>query len=442
MSKVESKYTFGAANEDVELAMDTATAEFDDQQYTGPAKAKLRLLPQARVIIAAELQGPWDPAKLLTGEMLGDYDSLHLRQIGISIPGFAVSRKVSKGSITVEWHPRTEPVQVLGGDSTQIAELYFHLFNFRDILGVTRSQQTVGETTHAIEEIDLAGDGWQVHLQSTVNTRSNLKGLRATGGYALTHVGWSKRNDGSTFSGEQAHRLLSILSFFVSFAKGVCCNPVCPLGCDEDGTTIWSQWSSPSISWRVPISWFDEYHSQQLVALFPGFVRCWRNDDWRNALQEVLYWYLNSNDTNRGIDAGIILTQSAIERLSFEYAVQDRRLMETDGFKKLRASDKFRLLFSSLGIPIDIPVSLTGLIALSQQFKWIDAPHTLTEIRNATVHPDRKHRGKFKDAYFEAWNLGLWLLELAILRICDYTGDYNNRLTSRAAGQVETVPWM
>lgn len=167
----------------------------------------------------------------------------------------------------------------------------------------------------------------------------------------------------------------------------------------------------------------------------------WDNEHWREAIQEVIYWYLNSNHSRRGIDAGIVLTQTAIERFSYEYAVRDRKLIETNGFKDLRASDKFRLLFSSLNIPIAIPGCLSEMTRLRKQFNWLDSPHALTEMRNSLVHPEHKRRGQYADAYFEAWKLGLWYLELALLRICGYTGSYGNRLLSRWIGAVEDVPW-
>ena len=167
----------------------------------------------------------------------------------------------------------------------------------------------------------------------------------------------------------------------------------------------------------------------------------WRHESWREALREVIYWYLNGNNSSRVIDAGIILTQAAIERLSFEYVVKDRRLMESEGFKKLNASDKYRLLFSSLGIPIDMPDALSGMAKLSKQRNWIDSPHALTEIRNSLVHPEHKNHAQFHDVYSEAWKLGLWYLELALLRICDYRGSYSNRLTAKIVGQIEDVPW-
>jgi len=167
----------------------------------------------------------------------------------------------------------------------------------------------------------------------------------------------------------------------------------------------------------------------------------WDDENWREALREIIYWYLNANYSPRGIDAGIILTQAAIERLSYEYAVKDKKLIEAKGFKDLRASDKFRLLFSSLDISIDIPTTVPELKKLAKRFNWLDAPHAMTEVRNTLVHPEHKQRGQFRSAIYETWNLGLWYLELSLLRICGYSGTYSNRLVSEWVGQVEDVPW-
>jgi len=234
--------------------------------------------------------------------------------------------------------------------------------------------------------------------------------------------------------------MLTALRFFLSFSKGMWCNPCLAVGFDDKENRVWEAWASPPEYWAKLNSWFDPHHPDQLTNLFPGFMAKWENENWQEALREVIYWYLNSNNSIRGIDAGIILTQAAIERLSFEYAVKYKRLIEVEGFKKLLASDKFRLLFSSLDIPIDIPASLPELQGLANQFKWLDAPHAITEVRNSLVHPEHKRSGQFDEAFYPVWNLGQWYLELALLRICDYSGTYGNRLVQRWIGEVETVP--
>lgn len=39
------------------------------------------------------------------------------------------------------------------------------------------------------------------------------------------------------------------------------------------------------------------------------------------------------------------------------------------------------------------------------------------------------------------WSLGLWALELCLLRLFGYRGKYSNRITQRYTGEVEDVPW-
>ena len=79
------------------------------------------------------------------------------------------------------------------------------------------------------------------------------------------------------------------------------------------------------------------------------------------------------------------------------------------------------------------------MVVLTEGF--VDAPYFLTEIRNSMVHPDNRHRHLFKGFYPDAWRLGMWYLELTILRLCGYEGTYANRLKhERWIGQVEDVP--
>jgi hypothetical protein len=296
---------------------------------------------------------------------------------------------------------------------------------------------------NAIEHVDLEYGGWRVELKSLLATRGNIRVLKAEGGYRLTHIGSLEKEDGTPFSGKDAEYYLKALQYFLSFAKGGWCEPICAVGYDASGSHVWECWSSPREPWHTPLSWFDPHNSSQLVVLFSGFMTRCDNEDWRETLHEVIYWYLNANYSSRGTDAGIILAQTAIERLSYEFVVKDRGLLTSNGFKELRASDEFRLLFSSLGIPLDIPIETPELqsLATKSQMNWLDATHALTEIRNTLIHPAHKRHDQFGRVYYEAWNLSLWYLEMSILAICGYSGIYGNRLKQRWVGEVENVPW-
>ena len=418
-------FQFGDINQSVVLSEGPVSILVDGNTYTGNAEAQLDLLPRAHVNIYCKLQGI--PTHLALACAIGQKKITSFVFKEKEIAGFLlnIGGDASKKTWNFPWCPRSEPIVGIGDESTKIENIIFHVFNFKDIN----------------LNVHIEAKDWLVELVALTETRERIRRLDAEGGYALTHIGSLKKKDESSFTGKQAEEMLGALRFFISFAKGTWCNPVCAVGFDGSNNRVWELWSSPKEAWQSPMSWFDPYHCEQLATLFPGFMAKCNHKDWREALHEVIYWYLNSNHSSRGIDAGIILTQAAIERLSYEYVVKDRKLIEANGFKNLRASDKFRLLFSSLDIPIDIPTSLSEMTKFAGQFNWLDSPHALTEMRNSLVHPEHKRGRQYSDAYFEAWNLGLWYLELALLRICGYVGSYCNRLNARWVGTIEDVPW-
>jgi len=441
--RLEPAYNFGASGQNVQLHQGPAEMGIDGNIYAGDGEVRLDLLPRANIHVYGYFRGV--PVKDAMYASVGQKEITSFSISGHPVEGFRLSSggDATAQEFNIKWCPKSEPINGVGDESTQMTRVLFHLFNFVDLLGTRRSTEQSGTTLHAIEHVDLACDEWKVELKSLLSTRDNIKLLKEEGGYRLTHIGDFSRTDGTPFTGKKAVECLTALRFFLSLAKGGWCEPVCAVGFDASGNRVWESWSSPKELWHNPLSWFDFHSGSQLTTLFPDFMKRWANDDWREALHEVIYWYLNSNHSSRGIDAGIILTQAALERLSYEYSVRDKRLLTAKGFKDLWASDKFRLLFSSLRIPLDIPVATPTLqgFAPSGQMNWIDAPHALTEIRNSLVHPEHKHRGHFGSAYYEAWNLGLWYLEMGILAVCDYSGNYRNRLKQRWVGQTEDVPW-
>ena len=63
----------------------------------------------------------------------------------------------------------------------------------------------------------------------------------------------------------------------------------------------------------------------------------------------------------------------------------------------------------------------------------------LTKLRNNAVHP--KKAPVPAGAYYEAWELARWFIELSVLSVIGYQGNYANRLVREFEGQVEVVPW-
>jgi hypothetical protein len=176
-------------------------------------------------------------------------------------------------------------------------------------------------------------------------------------------------------------------------------------------------------SWQNTYSWFFP-DSTELPSVFPGFLRKWQDETWRELVEQSIHWYVESSKQAGGVNGALVLQQTALERLAWVLLVEEKHTLRLDGFQRLPAADQVRLLLSFLGIGLDIPQRLTNLIQLSKQFNWVDGPQVIAEIRNAIVHPNSKNRPKRSSASDaarqEAWFLGREYLELILLKLFDY----------------------
>lgn len=419
-----------------------AEITYNNKSYKGNGEVTLELLPTANIYIKGYFQGI----------SMKDAMNLQLRQTkiqsfsinGHKIDGIFISAGGDANSqeLNIKWCPRSEPINVVGHESTQLTKIVFHLFNFESFIGERRSIEKSGDCEYGVDHLDLVYDEWEIQIKSLRKTHDNITKLNAEGGCLFTHVGALQKTDSQSFSGKQASDLLIALRYFLTFATGCWCEPICSVGFDESENRLWESWSSPRGLWQEFLTWYDPQHSSDLVSFFPCFMEHWKDENWQIALKEIIYWYQNAKNPSTGIESGIILTQAAIERLSYEYSVKEKTLLTSKGFKALWASDKFRLLFSSLDIPLGIPNQKSEMIKAGKEYNWIDAPHALTEIRNSLIHPDHKKNGQLNSTHIEAWDLALWYLEMGVLAICNYSGTYLNRLEMGKGGRLEKVPWL
>src|SRR6266446_6313316 len=59
-------------------------------------------------------------------------------------------------------------------------------------------------------------------------------------------------------------------------------------------------------------------------ALFPGFMRLWKDPDWNQTLRVAIHWYVESNAQAGAIEGSLVLQQLAIELLAWRVFVEDR----------------------------------------------------------------------------------------------------------------------
>jgi hypothetical protein len=257
----------------------------------------------------------------------------------------------------------------------------------------------------------------------------------------VTHEAWIVRDDGESTIAQEASLLLRALDDFLSFARGSCCCVGLVQALDEGEEIVWEQWGVRRVdAWaRRCSSWLDLHHGHTLGEAFPGFWTVYSGDlEQRRALHQALYWYLRSGALQTGVDGGLILLQAALERLTHTFFRPKGRRRET-------TSRWLRRALLERGIPVELPADAGALAAfvdgVARDRDVRDAPFALAKLRNNAVHPV-EDASVPDGAYYEAWNMARWLVEMVVLNVTGYRGKYANRLTRRLVGQVEPVPWV
>jgi len=433
-------FPFNEPSKSVIIAKDQVLIKDSNKSalFTLNAEIRLDFLPKPRIRIHITNIDKLDyvqRSELSTLIYTSELYSLELKSHKKDIEAWVTTSNPKECSLI--FSPPSEPIVGLGDADTQMHYIVFHLFNFKKICA---------NKGKYCEDIHLEADNWVVELKPSAKSENNFEKLKKEGGYGLTQVGHLRKRDNNLISGKEATYMLNALRYFFSFAKGNWCNPVCAVGFNSSNR-VWESWSSPAESCLPEKgSWFDEHHSEQLENLFPGFMNLWVPEDWNDTLRKVIYWYIISNTSN--IDAGMILTQSALERLYSEHFKANSR-------DKISAAKKLKDLFCDLSIPIDLTDNTPKLKKLAKDVndqidtkkldkntKWTNAPIALTKMRNYLVHPKNIYEPlKFGPAIYDSWNLGQWYLELSLLKECGYLETYCNRLIPGWVGEVEDVPW-
>jgi hypothetical protein len=99
-------------------------------------------------------------------------------------------------------------------------------------------------------------------------------------------------------------------------------------------------------------------------------------------------------------------------------------------------------LLEHFGISIKIPSHFKELVAQASREGWKSGPWAITELRNEVIHPKRGATERPTSVKIEAWKLAAWYVEMTLLAMFGFDGEYGNRLNwPRWTGQVERVPW-
>ena len=266
--------------------------------------------------------------------------------------------------------------------------------------------------------------------------------------FGITHAAKIRRKDGNAFRLADLDELIKCLNLFCSFTNGDWCGPIWFVGVDASGNQVSHLWRVPRVDgYRDNHNWFSPVVENSLAEMFPGFVDLWNDEAWQESLRNTIFWYVTSMSAGMSIENSIVLSHIAFETLGWTYFVEHKKSLSSQGFEKLQAADKLRLLLSQLGIPIVLPSRFSALSSYASADNHEDVATTLSRLRNAYVHPSPKNRSRLNQAgiqvQYEARTMCLHFLELIVLRLCQYNGQYSSRVTDAEwrGGEVRRVPW-
>jgi len=131
-----------------------------------------------------------------------------------------------------------------------------------------------------------------------------------------------------------------------------------------------------------------------------------------------------------------------LELLAYVLLVKKLKAISPDGFRKLEAEDKLRLLLHTAKIPSAVPVRLHRIVADLPNF---DGPAAITAIRNDLIHPGDPAASSFTTVHeytrAQVWVLGLQYFELALLYSLGYMGKVCYRAENDWGYADRNVPW-
>lgn len=321
--------------------------------------------------------------------------------------------------------------------SRRFSSLRFGLTNFHSYIGEpVRKNGGFSRIRLSFESED-----WAITVDGVQNQKEIKKRLDGVGGYIVSHAGKLEKKSGD-ITAEDVEEMQSALAFYFALLRGFWCGPVWLSAPGEHGKSY--ALLSPLLlsRWESVRSWFPDKTAPDLSASFDGFMNLWNDAEWNEPLRHAIWWYLEANE-RRSQESSVVMAQTALELLGWVVLVEQFEMLSADGFEKLPAADKIRLLLGKFRIPLAID-GLVELKGFGAAYGGYDGPGAFTLMRNAIVHPNKKKRGQLaqaaRNAKWEAAQMGLQYLELVLLALVGYSGQYRDR-TDVQRMAIRPVPW-
>jgi hypothetical protein len=264
--------------------------------------------------------------------------------------------------------------------------------------------------------------------------------LKESAGSIITHVGRIYKKDKSLFKTKNINSMLDKISASLSFMCGRYVG-VCVAKGYNNNENAFRTWRESMITpFKFVPTWTDTISNYHNIEKYMSLMLKKLEDTYYSqVLKNVIDWYIESLG-HITLENSIISIQIALEALSYVVLVEQKIITEEE-FDLNNSGKNIKMLLEVCKIPFgkDELYNFDNNI----KHKFDDGVDLVIFYRNKIVHPTRK-RQRIELDVDDMWNIiqiGTRYIELVVLSIIGYKGEYSNRLKERWFGEVEVVPW-
>lgn len=356
---------------------------------------------------------------------------------------YFTKKKISSKSDFIEVQGVSVSRCSLGDKSIAVEKIRFDIPNFKEFFGfvVKKGNQTSRNRIHFENEV------FSITIDKNINFNDKFEKLNEKGGYISLYSGELEIKKGS-ITYDKATQILRSFGTFLSFINGRRIAPIFYSGIFQE-EIIWTDFSNYDIPiYKYVSSWSSKFSINGFKELFNNFLKIWKDEDDKNFLISAIHWYNEANSNSGYAEGSIIMAQTALELIYNWLLIEKGNLLLGRDSESISASNKIRLLLSHIGMNKNSPVKFQELQNyIDNNTEIPDAPEAIVQIRNAIIHSQLEKRKKLSqlssDTIHQALQLSLSYIELSILYILDYNGEYSDRCSGEeyAFDRDKKVPW-
>ena len=281
---------------------------------------------------------------------------------------------------------------------------------------------------------------WKVTLVGRANEPDQWW-RRHEGSSGITHAVGIVRADGQRFHADDAKDVVNAIQLILSFANGSLVGRCLPMGYNSDGELKWLQWSvTHSEGLCSRLTWYDFLLWESLGTLTASLLTQSVDDFRKQVLTRTIRMRVAASYPNP-IDAVI---PTAISALELAASANNVSPIKFNPKNRDSTADAIRGLLDWLNLLTTIPTEMSKLIDYAKKREHADLPAAVNGVRNRLVHPPKK-TSDWPDPYvmIDTWTMAMELIDLSVLRMLDYRGDYGHlhHTDGRFVGDVAPVPW-